>query len=212
VASVYAYHHWVKPLPGQRRPGADRGWPGHRHSLGRVRTPLLRGDPGQGGNWGLLDLCIPSRWAAASGNPKDDGTKSAQTPATAATSAATGCGTGGRYGQQAAGGLDFIGGMTSTTTSKKAKKGTPNTPPLVLDILKALDCDRLLSAWVGRDGADRLPADPRRHLTANNPESPHLAMPSEYASTFIIYGALAFIPGREERSPRLFGWDLSPPS
>ena len=31
----------------------------------------------QGGNWGLLDLCIPSRWAAASGNPKDDGTKSA---------------------------------------------------------------------------------------------------------------------------------------
>lgn len=92
----------------------------------------------QGGNWGLLDLCIPSRWAAASGNPKDDGTKSAQTPATAATSAATAAAPVVGTVNKLPGGLDFIGGMTSTTTSKKAKKGTPNTPPLVLDILKAL--------------------------------------------------------------------------
>lgn len=31
----------------------------------------------QGGNWGLLDLMLPSRWAKAAGNPKDDGTSSA---------------------------------------------------------------------------------------------------------------------------------------
>lgn len=30
----------------------------------------------QGGNWGLLDLMLPSRWAKAAGNPKDDGTTS----------------------------------------------------------------------------------------------------------------------------------------
>lgn len=27
----------------------------------------------QGGNWGLLDLMLPSRWATASGTPKDGG-------------------------------------------------------------------------------------------------------------------------------------------
>jgi len=89
VASVYAYHHWVKPFPGQRRReltvaglGIGIAWAGYALLYYGVTQV-------QGGNWGLLDLCIPSRWAAASGNPKDDGTKSAQTPATAATSAAT---------------------------------------------------------------------------------------------------------------------------
>jgi hypothetical protein len=34
----------------------------------------------QGGNWGLLDLMLPTRWAAASGNPKDDGTSAKAAP------------------------------------------------------------------------------------------------------------------------------------
>jgi hypothetical protein len=34
----------------------------------------------QGGNWGLLDLMLPSRWAAAAATPKDDGTTAAAAP------------------------------------------------------------------------------------------------------------------------------------
>ena len=43
--------------------------------------------------------------------------------------------------------------------------------------------------------------------TANNP-IPHLALPSEYASTFIIFGALAFIPGEGQKVATAAGWGL----
>jgi hypothetical protein len=43
--------------------------------------------------------------------------------------------------------------------------------------------------------------------TANNP-IPHLSLPSEYASTFIIYGALAFIPGEGQKVAGAIGWGL----
>ena len=62
----------------------------------------------------------------------------------------------------------------------------------------------LLSAWVAEivliayRGA-------KSGSTANNP-IPHLALPSEYASTFIIFGALAFIPGQGQRVASAVGW------
>lgn len=34
----------------------------------------------QGGNWGLFDLMLPTRWAKAAGNPRDDGTSAAAKP------------------------------------------------------------------------------------------------------------------------------------
>ena len=38
---------------------------------------------------------------------------------------------------------------------------------------------------------------------------PHLAMPAEYASTFIIYGALALVPeGPWSRPAGLIGWGI----
>jgi hypothetical protein len=43
--------------------------------------------------------------------------------------------------------------------------------------------------------------------TKDNP-IPHLALPSEYASTFIIYGALAFIPGEGQKVASAIGWGL----
>lgn len=64
----------------------------------------------------------------------------------------------------------------------------------------------LLSAWVAEmiliayRGA-------KSGSTANNP-IPHLALPSEYASTFIIYGALAFIPGEGQKVASAIGWGL----
>jgi hypothetical protein len=64
----------------------------------------------------------------------------------------------------------------------------------------------LLSAWVAEivliayRGA-------KSGSTANNP-IPHLALPSEYASTFIIFGALAFIPGQGQRVASAVGWGL----
>jgi hypothetical protein len=64
----------------------------------------------------------------------------------------------------------------------------------------------LLSAWVAEmvliayRGA-------KTGSTANNP-IPHLALPSEYASTFIIYGALAFIPGEGQKVAAAIGWGL----
>jgi hypothetical protein len=44
--------------------------------------------------------------------------------------------------------------------------------------------------------------------TADVVPIPHLPLPSEYASTFIIYGALAFIPGEGQRVASLVGWGL----
>jgi hypothetical protein len=64
----------------------------------------------------------------------------------------------------------------------------------------------LLSAWVAEmiliayRGA-------KSGSTANNP-IPHLALPSEYASTFIIFGALAFIPGEGQKLAAAIGWGL----
>jgi hypothetical protein len=64
----------------------------------------------------------------------------------------------------------------------------------------------LLSAWIAEmvliayRGA-------KSGETANNP-IPHLALPSEYASTFIIYGALAFVPGDGQRVAAAIGWGL----
>ncbi len=64
----------------------------------------------------------------------------------------------------------------------------------------------LLSAWVAEmvliayRGA-------KSGTTANNP-IPHLSLPSEYASTFIIFGALSFIPGEGQRVAAAFGWGL----
>jgi hypothetical protein len=40
----------------------------------------------QGGNWGFLDLGLPSRWANAAGTPRDGGGQGSSTPA--ATNAA----------------------------------------------------------------------------------------------------------------------------
>ena len=39
---------------------------------------------------------------------------------------------------------------------------------------------------------------------------PHLAMPSEYASTFIVYGALSLIPNSSPyaRVAGIFGWGI----
>lgn len=64
----------------------------------------------------------------------------------------------------------------------------------------------LLSAWVAEmiliayRGA-------KSGSTANNP-IPHLALPSEYASTFIIFGALAFVPGEAQKVATAVGWGL----
>ena len=64
----------------------------------------------------------------------------------------------------------------------------------------------LLSAWVAEmvliayRGA-------KTGSTANNP-IPHLALPSEYASTFIIFGALAFVPGEGQKVATAIGWGL----
>lgn len=64
----------------------------------------------------------------------------------------------------------------------------------------------LLSAWIAEmvliayRGA-------KSGSTANNP-IPHLTLPSEYASTFIIFGALAFIPGEGQKVATAFGWGL----
>lgn len=43
--------------------------------------------------------------------------------------------------------------------------------------------------------------------TQNNP-IPHLALPSEYASTIIIYGALSFIPSEGQKFATTMGWGL----
>jgi hypothetical protein len=37
----------------------------------------------QGGNWGFLDLGLPSRWAAAAGTPRDGGSSGSSGPALA---------------------------------------------------------------------------------------------------------------------------------
>jgi hypothetical protein len=64
----------------------------------------------------------------------------------------------------------------------------------------------LLSAWVAEmvliayRGA-------KTGTTANNP-IPHLSLPSEYASTFIIFGALAFLPGEGQKVAAATGWGL----
>ncbi len=64
----------------------------------------------------------------------------------------------------------------------------------------------LLSAWVAEivliayRGA-------KSGTTADNP-IPHLALPSEYASTFIIFGALAFVPGEAQKVATAVGWGL----
>lgn len=64
----------------------------------------------------------------------------------------------------------------------------------------------LLSAWIAEivliayRGA-------KTGTTKNNP-IPHLALPSEYASTFIIYGALAFVPGEGQKVAAAVGWGL----
>jgi hypothetical protein len=64
----------------------------------------------------------------------------------------------------------------------------------------------LLSAWIAEmvliayRGA-------KTGSTATNP-IPHLALPSEYASTFVIYGALAFIPGEGQKIAAAVGWGL----
>lgn len=64
----------------------------------------------------------------------------------------------------------------------------------------------LLSAWVAEMVLIAYRGS-KSGSTANNP-IPHLALPSEYASTFIIYGALAFIPGEGQRVATAVGWGL----
>jgi hypothetical protein len=64
----------------------------------------------------------------------------------------------------------------------------------------------LLSAWM----AELILITYRGSLrgsTASNP-IPHLPVPAEYGSTFIIYGALAFIPESGQRFASLVGWGL----
>jgi hypothetical protein len=64
----------------------------------------------------------------------------------------------------------------------------------------------LLSAWIAEmvliayRGA-------KNGTTATNP-IPHLSLPSEYASTFIIFGGLAFIPGEGQKVATAFGWGI----
>ena len=64
----------------------------------------------------------------------------------------------------------------------------------------------LLSAWLAElvlityRGATR-------GTTANNP-IPHLPVPADYAGSFIIFGALSFIPGEGQRVAGLMGWGL----
>lgn len=47
----------------------------------------------------------------------------------------------------------------------------------------------------------------RRGTSASNP-IPHLPLPSEYVATFIIYGALTFVPGRGAPVASAFGWGI----
>jgi hypothetical protein len=37
---------------------------------------------------------------------------------------------------------------------------------------------------------------------------PHLPMPSEYAATFVVYGALSLIPGQGEQVAGYIGWGI----
>jgi len=37
----------------------------------------------------------------------------------------------------------------------------------------------------------------------------HLPLPSEYIATFVIYGALSFVPGEGERIASLVGWGIA---
>ena len=64
----------------------------------------------------------------------------------------------------------------------------------------------LLSAWL----AEMILIAYRgsvRGTTASNP-IPHLAVPAEYAGTFVIFGALSFVPGQGQRVAGLMGWAL----
>lgn len=47
----------------------------------------------------------------------------------------------------------------------------------------------------------------KQESAKNNP-IPHLVIPSQYASTFIIYGALSFIPGQGQKFAGAVGWGL----
>lgn len=64
----------------------------------------------------------------------------------------------------------------------------------------------LLSAWVAELVLITY-RTAKQGTTVDNP-IPHLALPSEYASTFIIYGALAFIPGEAQKVATAIGWGL----
>lgn len=46
-----------------------------------------------------------------------------------------------------------------------------------------------------------------RGSTANNP-IPHLPVPADYVGSFIIFGALSFIPGEGQRVAGLVGWGI----
>lgn len=64
----------------------------------------------------------------------------------------------------------------------------------------------LLSAWI----AELVLIAYRGSKTNANVDRPisGLALPSEYASTFVIFGALAFVPGQGQRVAGAIGWGL----
>ena len=64
----------------------------------------------------------------------------------------------------------------------------------------------LLSAWIAEMVLITYRGS-KSGSTASNP-IPHLSLPSEYASSFIIYGALAFVPGEGQRVATAIGWGL----
>jgi len=64
----------------------------------------------------------------------------------------------------------------------------------------------LLSAWLAEVILITYRGAANKAFT-NNPV-PGLALPSEYVSTFIIYGALAFVPGEGQKVATAFGWGL----
>lgn len=62
----------------------------------------------------------------------------------------------------------------------------------------------LLSAWVAE--IVLIAYRGAKAGTAKTNPIPGLALPSDYASTFIIYGALAFVPGEGQRVAAAIGW------
>ena len=68
----------------------------------------------------------------------------------------------------------------------------------------------LTLAWIAEIIAISYRSAKRASVGKNPIVSPlaPLPLPSEYVATFIIYGALSFVPGRGQQAAGLFGWGI----